>query len=261
MVVVRSVCIMCSWQMVYEFTWTPVSQTQCTIMNECKILEGNADDISLNPLFLLQVSSMDFMAMKRSQLYSMANNPYSSPQQPGGGPYPPTQPYTSPPPQRYPMSMQGRGQMGMGGMQYPQQQVCQQTQTLNLCTCVWVCVSHCGSWMSQPPLSSAVPGIVDNIVGDIVMGHLLLEHSAIFPLSTWHVQFAMQSKIPGRTPHTLACGGVTPVHHSVPLRLPPEWDGLDAMYVVCAVCVWACSFICACLRTCMLDYVFLLYML
>lgn len=71
---------------------------------------------------------MDFMAMKRSQLYSMANNPYSTPQQPGGGPYPPSQTYTSPPPHRYPMSMQGRGQMGMGGMQYPQQQVRHQTQ-------------------------------------------------------------------------------------------------------------------------------------
>ncbi|XP_069392258.1 AT-rich interactive domain-containing protein 1B-like isoform X3 [Paralichthys olivaceus] len=70
-----------------------------------------------------QVSSMDFMAMKRSQLYGMANNPYSTPQQPGGGPYPPSQPYTSPPPHRYPMGMQGRGQMSMGGMQYPQQQV------------------------------------------------------------------------------------------------------------------------------------------
>ncbi|AWP16702.1 putative AT-rich interactive domain-containing protein 1B-like [Scophthalmus maximus] len=69
------------------------------------------------------VSSMDFMAMKRSQLYGMANNPYSTPQQPGGGPYPPSQPYTSPPPHRYPMGMQGRSQMGMGGMQYPQQQV------------------------------------------------------------------------------------------------------------------------------------------
>ncbi|KAG8013597.1 hypothetical protein GBF38_022050, partial [Nibea albiflora] len=69
-----------------------------------------------------EVSSMDFMAMKRSQLYSMANNPYSTPQQPGGGPYPPSQTYPSPPPHRYPMSMQGRGQMGMGGMQYPQQQ-------------------------------------------------------------------------------------------------------------------------------------------
>ncbi|XP_039904869.1 AT-rich interactive domain-containing protein 1B-like isoform X2 [Simochromis diagramma] len=69
-----------------------------------------------------QVSSMDFMAMKRSQLYGMANNPYSAPQQPGAGPYPPSQPYASPPPHRYPMSLQGRGQMGMGGMQYPQQQ-------------------------------------------------------------------------------------------------------------------------------------------
>lgn len=89
---------------------------------------------------------MDFMAMKRSQLYGMANNPYSTPQQPGAGPYPPSQTYTSPPPHRYPMSMQGRGQMAMGGMQYPQQQVCQQTQTLVLCT------SQRDSWMSQPPL-------------------------------------------------------------------------------------------------------------
>nr|XP_020470224.1 AT-rich interactive domain-containing protein 1B-like [Monopterus albus] len=70
-----------------------------------------------------QVSSMDFMAMKRSQLYGMSNNPYSTPQQPGGGPYQPSQPYTSPPPHRYPMSMQVRGQMSMGGMQYPQHQV------------------------------------------------------------------------------------------------------------------------------------------
>ncbi|KAM7403899.1 hypothetical protein PAMA_004361 [Pampus argenteus] len=70
-----------------------------------------------------QVSSMDFMAMKRSQLYGMANNPYSASQQPGSGPYSSSQPYTSPPPHRYPMGMQGRGQMGMGGMQYPQQQV------------------------------------------------------------------------------------------------------------------------------------------
>ncbi|XP_074547704.1 AT-rich interactive domain-containing protein 1B-like isoform X4 [Halichoeres trimaculatus] len=69
-----------------------------------------------------QVASMDFMAMKRSQLYNMANNPYSTPQQPGGGPYPPSQTYSSPASHRYPMSMQGRGQMGMGGMQYPQQQ-------------------------------------------------------------------------------------------------------------------------------------------
>lgn len=76
----------------------------------------------------LQVSSMDFIAMKRSQLYGLANNPYSSPQQPGGGPYPPSQPYTSPPQHRYPMSMQGRSPMTMGGMQYPQQQVRQPMQ-------------------------------------------------------------------------------------------------------------------------------------
>ncbi|KAM4541350.1 AT-rich interactive domain-containing protein 1B-like isoform 1-T1 [Fundulus diaphanus] len=69
-----------------------------------------------------QVPSMDFMAMKRSQMYGMTNNPYSTPQQPGGGNYPSGQPYASPPPHRYPMSMQGRGQMGMSGMQYPQQQ-------------------------------------------------------------------------------------------------------------------------------------------
>ncbi|XP_029350100.1 AT-rich interactive domain-containing protein 1B-like isoform X2 [Echeneis naucrates] len=69
-----------------------------------------------------QVSSMDFMALKRSQLYGMANNPYSTPQQPGGGSYPPNQQYTSPPPHRYPMSMQGRSQVGMGVLQYPQQQ-------------------------------------------------------------------------------------------------------------------------------------------
>lgn len=76
---------------------------------------------------------MDFMAMKRSQLYGMANNPYSAPQQQqqqGGGPYPAGQPYTSPPPHRYPMGMQGRSQMGMATMQYPQQQVCQQIQAL-----------------------------------------------------------------------------------------------------------------------------------
>ncbi|CAG10730.1 unnamed protein product [Tetraodon nigroviridis] len=66
---------------------------------------------------------MDFIAMKRSQLYGLANNPYSSPQQPGGTPYPPSQPYNSPPPHRYPMTMQGRSQMAMGGMQYTQQQV------------------------------------------------------------------------------------------------------------------------------------------
>uniref|UniRef100_A0A8C7N0K9 AT-rich interaction domain 1B n=1 Tax=Oncorhynchus kisutch TaxID=8019 RepID=A0A8C7N0K9_ONCKI len=64
---------------------------------------------------------VDFMAMKRSHLYGMGNNPYSQQQQ--GGPYP-SQPYGSPATHRYPMGMQGRGQAGMGGMQYPQQQVC-----------------------------------------------------------------------------------------------------------------------------------------
>ncbi|XP_062325531.1 AT-rich interactive domain-containing protein 1B-like [Osmerus eperlanus] len=66
-----------------------------------------------------QVGSMDFMAMKRSQIYGMANNPYSQQQQ--GGPYP-SQPYGSPSPHRYPMGMQGRGQVAMGGIQYTQQQ-------------------------------------------------------------------------------------------------------------------------------------------
>ncbi|XP_026857282.2 AT-rich interactive domain-containing protein 1B isoform X2 [Electrophorus electricus] len=67
-----------------------------------------------------QVGSVDFMAMKRSQLYGMGGSPYSQQQQ-QGVPYP-SQPYGSPPPHRYTMGMQGRGQMGMGGMPYPQQQ-------------------------------------------------------------------------------------------------------------------------------------------
>ncbi|XP_076873919.1 AT-rich interactive domain-containing protein 1B isoform X2 [Brachyhypopomus gauderio] len=67
-----------------------------------------------------QVATMDAMAMKRSQLYGMGNSPYSQ-QQPGGA-YS-SQPYGAPAPHRYPMGMQGRGQVGMGGMQYPQQQV------------------------------------------------------------------------------------------------------------------------------------------
>ncbi|XP_061598814.1 AT-rich interactive domain-containing protein 1B isoform X3 [Cololabis saira] len=86
--------------------------------------------LSMNPsggggqgLGRTQVSSMDFMAMKRSQLYGMASNPYSTPPQAGGGHYPSNQPYTSPPPHRYSMNMQGRSQMGLGSMQYPQQQV------------------------------------------------------------------------------------------------------------------------------------------
>ncbi|XP_023807777.1 AT-rich interactive domain-containing protein 1B isoform X2 [Oryzias latipes] len=85
--------------------------------------------LSVNPgsggqgLSRAQVSSMDFMAMKRPQLYGMTNNPYPASQQPGGGHYPPSQPYTSPPAHRYPMNMPTRSQMGMGGIQYPQQQV------------------------------------------------------------------------------------------------------------------------------------------
>ncbi|XP_072545173.1 AT-rich interactive domain-containing protein 1B-like isoform X3 [Salminus brasiliensis] len=70
-----------------------------------------------------QVGSMDFMAMKRSQLYGMGSSPYSQQQQ--GVPYP-SQPYGSPSPHRYPMGMQGRGQLGMGGMPYPQQQETQE---------------------------------------------------------------------------------------------------------------------------------------
>ncbi|KAM7395859.1 hypothetical protein PAMA_007237 [Pampus argenteus] len=66
-----------------------------------------------------QVPPMDPMTMKRTQLYSMSNNPYSQQQ---GAPYP-GQPYGSPSSHRYPMGMSGRGQMAMGGMQYPQQQM------------------------------------------------------------------------------------------------------------------------------------------
>ncbi|KAG5846783.1 hypothetical protein ANANG_G00118620 [Anguilla anguilla] len=67
-----------------------------------------------------QIASMDAMAMKRSQMYGMSNSPYSQQQQ--GGAYP-GQPYGSPATHRYPMGMQGRGQVGMGAMQYPQQQM------------------------------------------------------------------------------------------------------------------------------------------
>lgn len=102
---------------------------------------------------------MDFMAMKRSQLYGMANNPYSAPQQPGAGPYPPSQPYASPPPHRYPMSLQGRGQMGMGGMQYPQQQVRKQTGALHLCTRVRppVCIADRSALSAVPFQISQLP--------------------------------------------------------------------------------------------------------
>uniref|UniRef100_A0A667ZJH9 AT-rich interactive domain 1B n=1 Tax=Myripristis murdjan TaxID=586833 RepID=A0A667ZJH9_9TELE len=72
----------------------------------------------------ISVPPMDPMAMKRSQLYAMSNNPYSQQQ---GAPYP-GQPYGSPSPHRYPMGMPGRGQMGMAGMQYPQQQLGSQYQ-------------------------------------------------------------------------------------------------------------------------------------
>uniref|UniRef100_A0A9R1SIE1 AT-rich interactive domain 1B n=2 Tax=Cyprinus carpio TaxID=7962 RepID=A0A9R1SIE1_CYPCA len=65
-----------------------------------------------------QVAPMDPMAMKRSQMYAMGNSPYSQ----SGGTYP-GQAYGSPTPHRYPMGMQGRGQVGMGGMQYPHQQM------------------------------------------------------------------------------------------------------------------------------------------
>ncbi|XP_051500757.1 AT-rich interactive domain-containing protein 1B-like isoform X2 [Myxocyprinus asiaticus] len=65
-----------------------------------------------------QVAPMDPMAMKRSQMYAMSNSPYSQP----GGAYA-GQSYGSPAPHRYPMGMQGRGQVGIGGMQYPQQQM------------------------------------------------------------------------------------------------------------------------------------------
>lgn len=64
---------------------------------------------------------MDPMVMKRPQLYGMGSNPHSQTQQ--SSPYP-GQSYGPPGPQRYPMAMQGRTPAAMGGMQYPQQQVC-----------------------------------------------------------------------------------------------------------------------------------------
>lgn len=68
-----------------------------------------------------QGSPMDPMVMKRPQLYGMGNNPHSQAQQ--SSPYP-GQSYGPPGPQRYPVGMQGRAPAAMGGMQYPQQQVC-----------------------------------------------------------------------------------------------------------------------------------------
>ncbi|GAA6111593.1 AT-rich interactive domain-containing protein 1B-like isoform X1 [Tachysurus ichikawai] len=69
---------------------------------------------------------MDFMVMKRSQMYGMSSSPYSQQQQ--GVPYP-SQPYGSHSPHRYPMAMQGRGQMSMGAMPYPQQQSDQEMES------------------------------------------------------------------------------------------------------------------------------------
>jgi len=176
--VVWSVCV--KWTSVRgsnlaDAGWIHLNTSQTITMHHHEWMwvinqEKNADDISLIPALPPQVSSMDFMALKRSQLYGMANNPYSAPQQPGGGPYPPSQPYTSPPPHRYPMSMQGRGQMSMGGMQYPQQQVCQRTQTLRLCICT--CLTVACEWVS--PLCSAIPDIVAGIISDIAVGRSLL---------------------------------------------------------------------------------------
>ncbi|XP_060722244.1 AT-rich interactive domain-containing protein 1B isoform X2 [Tachysurus vachellii] len=76
-----------------------------------------------------QVVPMDAMAMKRSQLYGMTNSPYSQQpqqqqqqqQQQSGGAYS-GQPYGAPAPHRYPMGMQGRGQVSMGALQYHHQQ-------------------------------------------------------------------------------------------------------------------------------------------
>ena len=64
---------------------------------------------------------MDPMVMKRPQLYGMGGNPHSQPQQ--SSPYPAGS-YGPPGPQRYPIGIQGRTPGAMGGMQYPQQQVC-----------------------------------------------------------------------------------------------------------------------------------------
>ncbi|KAJ8356125.1 hypothetical protein SKAU_G00189190 [Synaphobranchus kaupii] len=84
----------------------------------CPIKAKWRDDGALS-LSIGGIASMDAMAMKRSQMYGMSNSPYSQQQQ--GGAYP-GQPYGSPTTHRYPMGMQGRGQVGMGAMQYPQQQ-------------------------------------------------------------------------------------------------------------------------------------------
>ncbi|XP_041109741.1 AT-rich interactive domain-containing protein 1B-like isoform X3 [Polyodon spathula] len=71
-----------------------------------------------NTMSRAQTSAMDPMVVKRTQLYGMNSNPYSQQQ---GGSYPGQQ-YISPP-HRYPMGMHTGNQEGMGGMQYPQQQM------------------------------------------------------------------------------------------------------------------------------------------
>ena len=162
----------------------PLSQSNALWwMNEMK----NACNRLLISFLPLQVPTMDFMAMKRSQLYGMANNPYSTPQQPGGGPYPPSQPYTSPPPHRYPMSMQGRSQMGMGGIQYPQQQVCQQPKRLQLWTCesVSVCV------VNQPRTPSPEPFPITLLI--------------LKGMKQWHIRFTLWTFFSFFSPEGLAC--------------------------------------------------------
>ncbi|XP_072363747.1 AT-rich interactive domain-containing protein 1B isoform X3 [Scyliorhinus torazame] len=78
---------------------------------------------SAQPLGRTQGNPIEQMGMKRPQLYGMNNNPYSQQQhQQQSGPYPGQQ-YGPPTPQRYPMTMQGRNQSNMGGIQYPQQQM------------------------------------------------------------------------------------------------------------------------------------------
>ncbi|XP_041034668.1 AT-rich interactive domain-containing protein 1B isoform X2 [Carcharodon carcharias] len=87
---------------------------------------GMSPGSSAQPLGRTQGNPIEQMGMKRPQLYGMNNNPYSQQQhqqqQQQSGPYP-GQSYGPPTPQHYPMSMQGRNQSSMGGMQYPQQQM------------------------------------------------------------------------------------------------------------------------------------------
>ncbi|XP_030643227.1 AT-rich interactive domain-containing protein 1B-like [Chanos chanos] len=66
---------------------------------------------------VVSFGSVDFMATKRSQVYGSGNNPYSQ----QSVPYP-SQLYGSRTSPRYPMKTQGRGQLGMDGMPYFQQQ-------------------------------------------------------------------------------------------------------------------------------------------